>query len=150
MLRMAEQATQTIIVEATPQQCYEVICDFEAYPGWAKDVKQADVLERDEGGRAIEVEFRAAAMGRSTHYTLRYDHSSAPEQVSWKLSSGDLMRACDGSYVLKPLDGGRTEVIYDLAIELVVPLPGFVKRRAEVRILNTVRELKARVEAVTA
>ena len=29
----------------------------------------------------------------------------------------------------------------------VVPLPGFVKRRAEVRILNTVKELKARAEA---
>ena len=33
------------------------------------------------------------------------------------------------------------------AIELVVPLPGFVKRRAEVKILNTIKELKARVEA---
>jgi hypothetical protein len=33
-----------------------------------------------------------------------------------------------------------------LAIELVVALPGFVKRRAEVRILSSVRELKARVE----
>ena len=39
------------------------------------------------------------------------------------------------------------DVRYDLAIELVVPLPGFVKRRAEVRILNTVRELKVRAEA---
>ena len=27
-----------------------------------------------------------------------------------------------------------------------LPLPGFVKRRAEVRILNTVKELKARAE----
>ena len=47
--------------------------------------------------------------------------------------------------------GGRarraTDVVYDLSIELVVPLPGFVKRRAEVRILNTVKELKARAEA---
>ena len=36
---------------------------------------------------------------------------------------------------------------YDLAIELVVPLPGFVKRRAEVRILNTIKEMKAYAEA---
>ena len=58
------------------------------------------------------------------------------------------MRGCDGSYQFRSLEGGRTEVIYTLAIELVVPLPGFVKRRAEVRILNTVRELKSRVESV--
>jgi hypothetical protein len=38
-------------------------------------------------------------------------------------------------------------VTYTLSIELVVPLPGFVKRRAEVRILNTLKELKARVES---
>ena len=42
---------------------------------------------------------------------------------------------------------GATDVVYELSIELVVPLPGFVKRRAEVRILNTVKELKTRAES---
>ena len=38
---------------------------------------------------------------------------------------------------------------YELEVELVVPLPGFVKRRAELKIMHTaLRELKARVEAV--
>ncbi len=60
---------------------------------------------------------------------------------------GDIMRTIDGAYHFSATDDGGTEVRYDLAIELVVPLPGFVKRRAEVRILNTVRELKARAEA---
>jgi len=41
---------------------------------------------------------------------------------------------------------GRTLVRYDLEIDLAVPLPGFIKRRAEVRILKTVRELKVRAE----
>ncbi|MEY3456519.1 MAG: hypothetical protein RIR38_781, partial [Actinomycetota bacterium] len=34
-----------------------------------------------------------------------------------------------------------------LSIELIIPLPGFVKRRAEVRILSTLKELKARIES---
>jgi hypothetical protein len=148
MQTMAEQATQTIIIEASPELCLQVATDFPAYPDWAVDVKQAEVLAADEQGRPLEVEFRAAAMGRSTHYTLRYDYSGAPERLEWKLAAGDVMRGCDGSYQFRSLEGGRTEVIYNLAIELVVPLPGFVKRRAEVRILNTVRELKARVESV--
>jgi hypothetical protein len=38
-------------------------------------------------------------------------------------------------------------VRYDLAIDLVVPLPWFVKRRAERRILNAIRELKEHAEA---
>jgi hypothetical protein len=59
---------------------------------------------------------------------------------------GDIMRAIDGAYTFTPTADGGTEVRYDLSIELVVPLPGFVKRRAEVRILNTVKELKVRTE----
>jgi hypothetical protein len=57
------------------------------------------------------------------------------------------MSTIDGAYVFSAMADGGTEVRYDLVIDLVVPLPGFVKRRAEVRILNTVRELKARAEA---
>jgi hypothetical protein len=149
MRPMAESATQTITVEATPEHCYAIATDFERYPEWAQDVKEAVVKSRDDQGRATDVEFRASALGRSTHYTLHYDYSDAPERLAWKLVKGDIMRACDGSYRFTPSasDPSTTEVVYDLSIELVVPLPGFVKRRAEVRILNTVKELKARAEA---
>ena len=37
---------------------------------------------------------------------------------------------------------------YELAVELRVPLPGFIKRRAEGNIMHAaVRDLKARVES---
>ncbi|HKA05273.1 MAG TPA: SRPBCC family protein [Acidimicrobiales bacterium] len=146
---MAESASQTIAVDATLERCFAVATDFERYPEWAHDVKEAVVKSRDDEGRATDVEFRASALGRSTHYTLHYDYSDSPERLAWKLVKGDIMRACDGSYRFTPsaTDPNATEVVYDLSIELVVPLPGFVKRRAEVRILNTVKELKARAES---
>jgi ribosome-associated toxin RatA of RatAB toxin-antitoxin module len=146
MTTMADVARQTITVNASPEHCFAVVTDFERYPEWAKDVKEALVRSRDEQGRATEVEFRASALGRSTHYTLHYDYAEAPSSLSWKLVRGDIMRAIDGKYTFEPVASG-TQVDYDLSIELVVPLPGFVKRRAEVRILNTVRELKTRAEA---
>ena len=41
-----------------------------------------------------------------------------------------------------------TEVTYTLDVELRVPLPGFIKRRAQSRIMHTaLEELKARVES---
>ena len=92
---MAESATQTITIAAPPNACFGVATDFEHYPEWANDVKDAKVVSRDDQGRAREVEFRASALGRSTHYTLHYDYSGAPERLSWKLSTGDVMRACD-------------------------------------------------------
>lgn len=148
MTSMAEAATQSTSIAAAPETVRAVVLDIERYPEWAKDVKSAVVLERDDAGRPLEVEFRASAIGRSAHYTLHYDWSGDPQRVAWKLVKGDIVQAIDGSYLFAPsttVEGG-TDVVYDLAIELVMPLPGFVKRRAEVRILNTLRELKVRAE----
>lgn len=146
MTSMADQASQSVVVNATPEQCFAVATDFEHYPEWATDVKEATVLSRDEQGRGTEVEFRTSALGRSTHYTLRYDYSQAPNAMSWHMVKGDIMRTIDGAYTFSPASSGGTDVTYTLSIELIVPLPGFVKRRAEVRIVNSVKDLKARIE----
>ncbi len=137
----------TITVDAPLERCWAIATDFEKYPDWAKDVKSAIVVARDDQGRATEVEFRTSALGRSTHYTLSYDYSAAPHRLAWQMVKGDIMRAVDGAYMFAPSETGGVVVTYNLSIELVVPLPGFVKRRAEVRILNTVKELKVRAEA---
>ena len=147
MHAMADAATKTITIEAPPETCYEIVADFERYPEWVKDIAEARILERDEDGRPLDVAYTASALGRKARYTLRYDYSAAPTALSWQLLEGDIMRAIDGAYHFTPDGQGGTDVRYDLSIELVVPLPGFVKRRAEVRILNTIRELKTRAEA---
>lgn len=144
---MAETASQTTTIAASTERVWQIAIEVERYPEWAKDVKDVVVRQRDAEGRPLEVEFRSSALGRSTHYTLSYDYSEAPKVLAWSLLRGDIMRTIDGSYHFSATSDGGTEVRYDLAIDLVVPLPGFVKRRAEVRILNTVRELKARAES---
>lgn len=145
---MSEQAREQTTIEAPVERCFATLVDFAAYPEWAGDLKEVDVIETDSEGRATVVEFRAAAMGRSTTYQLRYDYTGAPNRLGWGLVSGDLPRELDGAYVLSPIgDGSSTEVVYELAIDLVYPIPGFVKRRAEGRIIKTaLSELKARVE----
>ncbi len=146
---MADQATQQMVVGASPQRTWEVLTAFDDYPTWATDLKSAEVVARDDEGRALEVAFRAAAMGRSTSYRLRYDYTKAPEVLAWRLVDGDITRKLDGSYELVAVDGdpNRTEVTYHLEVDLLVPLPGFVKRRAEARIVTTaLRSLRAHLE----
>lgn len=146
MVTMVDSGSDTTIISASPERCFAVATDFEKYPEWARDVKEATVLERDAQDRATKVEFRASAFGRSTHYTLAYDYTEAPRRLSWTLVAGDIMRSIRGAYMFETVPDG-TRVTYDLAIELVVPIPGFVKRRAEVRILDTLKELKTRSES---
>ncbi|MET0902291.1 MAG: SRPBCC family protein [Acidimicrobiales bacterium] len=144
---MAVEATETIEIAAPADRIMAVLLDFDAYPTWAKDLKGVTVDTTDDDGRAREVTFRAAAMGRSTSYTLRYDHG--PSHLGWKLVRGDIMRKLDGSYDLAPAGSDRrTLVTYHLAVDLIIPLPGFVKRRAEQKIIHTaLRELRAHVDA---
>ena len=143
---MVESGSESVVVSAGLEACFAVTIDFDKYPEWAHDVKQATVLTRDASGRPTVVEFRASALGRSTHYTLEYDYTQAPNKLSWHMSDGDIMRSIIGSYVFQT-EGMGTRITYDLAVELVIPLPGFVKRRAEMRILSTLKELKTRIES---
>ncbi|MDA8381071.1 MAG: SRPBCC family protein [Actinomycetota bacterium] len=144
---MAEETTEQMVVAAPPERCYDVVADFPAYPSWASDIKEVTVEERDDEGRPTEVTFRAAAFGRSTSYTLAYDYSNAPTELAWVLTRGDLTTHLDGSYRFAPTGGG-TMVTYRLVVELKVPIPGFVKRRAQNRIMTTaLRNLQARVES---
>ncbi len=149
---MIQQGRQAVTIAAPLDRLWGVLTDFEAYPNWARTLKTVEVLERDGEGRGTSVRYRAASMGRSTSYVLRYDYAGAPHHLPWTLESGDIMRRLDGSYDFTPVpgdDGGgdRTHVVYHLAVELLVPLPGFVKRRAGVTIMHiALRELQAVVE----
>jgi hypothetical protein len=151
---MTDTATQVIVIAAPVGACFDVATDFERYPEWAEDVKDVTILDRDAEGRGVIVQFRTAGFGRSTSYTLRYDYDGAPQVLSWVEVEGDLTSKLDGAYVFAPAGGDgvpATEVTYHLEAALKIPIPGFVKRRAEGRIMHTaLRELKARVEAAHA
>lgn len=147
---MSDKARETVVINAPVEDCFRTLIDFERYPEWAGDLKQAVVVERDDQGRGLIVEFRAAAMGRSTTYRLRYDYEGAPNRLAWVLESGDLERELDGAYHLRTAgdDDASTEVVYELSVDLVLPIPGFVKRRAEARILKTaLADLKSLIES---
>ncbi len=143
---MADEAHEQIVVGAPPDRCWAVATDFERYPEWAKDVKHAAVLERDEQGRGSRVEYRVAGLGRSIHYVLTYDYSDAPAAFSWELVEGDVLRRLDGRYGFEE-EGPGTRVTYDLLVDVAIPLPGMIKRRAAGMIVGTaLKELKKEAE----
>ena len=145
---MIQRARRSVVVGAPPEVVYDVVYDVERYPEWTSELKSVAVHERDADGRPLEVEFRAAAFGRSTTYTLRYDYSRAPELLSWFQTAGDLTESLKGQYRFEAAGAG-TKVTYDLEVELMVPIPAFVKARAAQRIqVQALRELKARAESL--
>ena len=70
MLTMAETASDTITIAASPDTVWAIATDIERYPEWARDVKDVVVTARDGDGRPSQVEFRTSALGRSTHFLV--------------------------------------------------------------------------------
>ena len=144
---MSDQVSERIRIAASADRCWEIALDFEKYPEWVRDIKRSTVLARDDQGRATQVEFRAAALGRSITYVLAYEFD-APNAFSWKLVRGDLLRLLDGSYRFVA-EGEATRVHYELVADLKVPLPGVLVRRATSIIMGSaLRDLKQYVEHV--
>ncbi|MBC2878789.1 MULTISPECIES: SRPBCC family protein [Streptomyces] len=148
---MAEHTSSSITIEASPAEVMAVIADFDRYPAWTGEVKQAEVLERDEKGRAAKVRLVLDAGAIKDDHTLAY---SWPDEntVSWSLVKSAMLRQLDGSYSLKPVAGGRhTEATYMLTVDVKIPMLGMIKRKAEKVIIDrALAGLKQRVETVAA
>jgi ribosome-associated toxin RatA of RatAB toxin-antitoxin module len=142
---MADQSTQSIVVEAPAAQVMAVIADFPAYPQWVSAAKQVEVLEAGPDGRARRVHFVLDAGAVKDDYVLDYTWDD-DRTVTWTLVKGQMQKRQDGSYTLVET-GGRTEVTYSITIDLSIPMLGMIKRKAEKVILDTaLKELKKRVE----
>ncbi|MEW1864456.1 SRPBCC family protein [Streptomyces sp. NPDC088194] len=145
---MAEHTRSSITIEAAPAAVMGVIADFDRYPEWTGEVKQAEVLATDDAGRAAQVRLVLDAGAIKDDHTLAYEWIGADE-VRWSLVKSQMLRTLDGSYALVPLDGGsRTEVTYQLTVDVKIPMLGMIKRKAEKVIIDrALAGLKQRVES---
>jgi ribosome-associated toxin RatA of RatAB toxin-antitoxin module len=143
---MADQSTQSIVIDARPAAVMAVIADFDNYPKWAGSVKRAHVLELGPDGRARRVAFSLDAGLVRDEYELEYTWT-ADRLVAWTLTKGEMMRSQDGTYALEP-QGESTNVTYSLTVDLAIPMLGLLKRKAERIVMDqALRELKKRVES---
>ncbi|AWZ03680.1 MULTISPECIES: SRPBCC family protein [unclassified Streptomyces] len=145
---MAEHTSSSITIEASPADVMAVIADFARYPEWTGEVKEAEVLGTDAEGRAQKVRLLLDAGAIKDDHTLAYTWP-AENVVSWTLDKSQMLRQLDGSYLLAPLgDGTRTEVTYQLTVDVKIPMLGMIKRKAEKVIIDrALAGLKKRVEA---
>jgi ribosome-associated toxin RatA of RatAB toxin-antitoxin module len=142
---MANRTTSTIRIRADPSAIMGVIADFSSYPQWARGVQSTQVLDVGPDGRPREVAFRLDAAPIRDDYTLRYTWKD-DRSVTWSLVEAKMLKSMEGSYQLRPA-GNETDVSYELAVDLAIPMIGMLKRKGEKVIIDTaLRGLKDRVE----
>jgi uncharacterized membrane protein len=145
---MGSRTASSVTVAAPKADVMAVIADFPQYPQWATALRSAEVLETGPGGRAAAVRFTLdAGLVRDT-YVLAYTWDG-DSQVSWQLAEpGSVVAEMTGGYRLSDLGAGA-EVNYELTVDVRIPMPGLLKRKAEKMIIDTaLKGLKARAESL--
>jgi ribosome-associated toxin RatA of RatAB toxin-antitoxin module len=145
---MADESTQSIVVDADADTIMSVIADFPAYPDWAGPVKEVEVLSTDADGQAEQVKFTVDAGMFKDTYTLSYTWADDGLSVSWVLVKGQMQKAQNGRYLLQP-QGEATKVTYHLSVQLAVPMIGMFRRKAEKVVIDiALKDLKRRAEGM--
>ncbi|MCW2681814.1 MAG: cyclase [Frankiales bacterium] len=143
---MADVARSTITIAAPPDQVLDVIADIARYPEWTGQIKRAEVVETAADGRPAQARFVMDAGVLKDEYVLAYDWNDSG--VQWELvGKSAVQKSQVGSYALAPTGDG-TEVTYELAVDIAMPMLGMFKRKAEKMIMDSaLKELKKRVES---
>ncbi len=145
---MADKTSQTIYIDADPGTVMDVIADIGSYPDWVSEYTETEVLEADSAGYPLLARLVLDAAVLKDAMVLRYEWAADRRWVRWSLSDSGLLKSMDGSYRLAPRGAG-TEVTYELAVDLTIPMIGLLKRKAERRLTDTaLKDLKKRAEGV--
>lgn len=116
------QASRTEIVDVEINKLYDVIADFAKYPEFVDGVSGIKVISQTETEAKVEYSLNVI---KTFKYIIN-TKMERPTRVSWVLDSGDIFKKNDGSWVLKDLGNGKTEVTYSLEIDVKMFAPGAV------------------------
>ena len=124
---MAVKESREVIIEASPKEILDVVADVEAMPEWSSIHQSAEVLERYADGRPQRAKMKVKTSGVTEEVLLAYTWRD--DGVAWTQESGKASRRLEGGYTLTP-QGDKTRTKFDLEVDPLVPLPGFVIKRA--------------------
>jgi hypothetical protein len=131
---LAVTETREVLIEATPAEIMDVLFDLESLTQWSSAHQTVDILERDEAGHPSRSRQVVKIVGISDEQVL--DYTVHDDGVSWTLVSSKQQRAQDARYTLTP-EGEVTRVRFELTVDLLVPLPGFLIKRGAKGLMDT-------------
>jgi uncharacterized membrane protein len=135
MARSTKSRKDSLVINASADSIMRVLLDYESYPEWMSSVFQTAVLERDAEGRPAKVRFVIDVVLDKVSYVLGYSYREDGFDVFYV--EGDLEDS-SGSYTLKPLEDGSTQVTYEFV--LAYQLPNFLKGAMVANLLKQIEE----------
>jgi uncharacterized membrane protein len=144
---MSELSSGKVTIDAPISQVQGVLFELAKYPEWSTAIKSVDVLASDEQGRLTTGKFVIDAGMMKDKVTLDYDWSEAPSKLSFTFNDADLLTGMEGCYSIKKIDEDTTEVTYELGVEISMPIPAMMRKKAEQATIDqALQQLKSHLE----
>ncbi len=132
---MAITEVREVLIEASRDDVMEVLLDLESLTEWSQAHQEIEILERDADGRPSKARQVVKIVGVSDEQVLDYTFDDGG--VSWTLVSSSQQRAQCGRYLLTPQGDSSTLVRFELTVDLIAPLPGFLVRKGAKGLMDT-------------
>ena len=143
---MAITESSEVVIEASPEEILDVMADVESLPEWSGAHQSVEVLERYDDGKPRRTKQIVKTVGITDEQVI--EHTWPDDGETWTLVSAKQQRAQDARYTLTP-EGDKTRIKFEITIDPLVPLPGFLLKRATKGALSTATDgLRKRVLTV--
>ena len=131
----------TEVFNCTPEQFFKIVADYEKYPEFLQEVKQAKVLKA-EGNRKL-VEYHVSVV-KSFKYSL-WMTEKEPNLVSWEFAGGNLFKTSNGFWKMEE-EGGKCRSTYSVEATFTLFVPGpIAKALVNVNLPNMISSYHKRV-----
>lgn len=107
------------IMNVSKENLLTVLKDYEAYPDFMDGVSSVKIVSRK--GTSVKAKYDINVIKKFS-YTLNLEETD--DGVSWSFDSGDIFAINNGSWRLKDLGNGTTEVRYSIEIEIKIKMMG--------------------------
>ena len=113
------KASRSIVIDVDPGFFYDLVCDFEKYPEFVKDMK--DVRIDKQGDNEWTVTFFVNII-KKVEYTLNLKGDPG-KSLMWNLAKKGFMKRNDGGWRINDLGNGQIEAFYDVEVDLGLLAP---------------------------
>ncbi|MEE6164585.1 MULTISPECIES: SRPBCC family protein [unclassified Mycolicibacterium] len=129
---MAVRASREVVFDAPPEAIMDVLADVDALPAWSSVHRHVEIVDRYPDGKPHHVRATMRLLGITDKEMLEYHWGD--NWMVWDAEENLQQRGQHVEYNLTP-EIDKTRVRFDITVDVSVPLPEFILRRAKKLVL---------------